>query len=331
MSKAAVITGLGYSLPSNIVTNASLTATGLDTSDEWIQQRTGIRQRHIAGAATRTSHLAHSAGRAALQSAGLPDCDCLILATTTPDQRCPATAPAVASHLDLTGVPAFDVSAVCSGFLYALTLGQSLVTSGQYTNPLIIGAETYSRIIDPTDRNTAVIFADGAAACTLRPGTSDEPGAILFSYLGSDGTGNGMICIPDGHPYFTMKGRSVYARAIAEMTQASRRALTAMRWDARSVGAFVAHQANARILNAVAQRVGIPDTSVILTIGHHGNTAAASIPLAMSDPTSSRVAPGTRTLLTAFGGGLTWGSVAITWPDARPTHHSPSRESAPTP
>lgn len=336
MGSTAVIVGLGACLPERVVSNADLAAR-LDTSDGWICSRTGIKERRMVEPGTSTGDLAVAAGRAALLSAG-SNADFVLLATTTPDHPCPATAPEVAHRLGLKGVPALDVSAVCSGFVYALAMARALVTSGVCGRPLVIGAEVYTSIVDPLDRNTAVIFGDGAGAALLRAGGHAEPGAIHGVDLGSDGAGRALITIaaggsrhchmdgvsPRDQRYFRMRGREVYEHAVRRMTASARTVLDRADWPSGSVRAFVGHQANQRILDAVGDRLGIKARYRFGNIADVGNTAAASIPLAMADTAAHRlVRPGARSVLTAFGGGLTWGSIALSWPTALPVHLSP--------
>ncbi|MBB5866924.1 3-oxoacyl-[acyl-carrier-protein] synthase-3 [Allocatelliglobosispora scoriae] len=328
---AAVITGLGTCLPDHILGNDDVIAAGeLMTTDEWIRSRTGIRRRRRVVPGTSTGDLAVAAGRAALDSGGDTRPDLLILATSTPDHRCPATAPDVAHRLELGTIAAFDLSAVCSGFLYALITAAGLIRSGVCTAPLVIGADTYSAIINPRDRDTAAIFGDGAGAVLLQAGTPESPGAILATDWGSDGSGSPLIGITGGgsrHPdspgrYFQMHGREVYAHAVRRMTHSAYAVLDKAGWPAETVGAFIGHQANQRILDAVAERLTIDAPHCFGNIGEVGNTAAASIPLALAETAGSGlVAPGERTLLTAFGGGLTWASAALTWPAVTPRAH----------
>ena len=335
----AVVIGLGACLPDHVLSNQDvITAGALATSDDWIRTRTGIARRRHVDRHTSTGDLAVAAGRAAVESARAApgsaeyrDPDLLLLATSTPDHPCPATAPHVAHRMGLGTVPAFDLAAVCSGFLYALTTATALVRSGACRAPLVIAAETYSTILDPHDRETAPIFGDGAAAVLLRLGPSDQPGAILAADLGADGSGHQLITVPAGGR-FRMQGREVYAHAVRRMTQSSRRALDQAGWTAAGVDAFIGHQANQRILDSVAERLALPAARCFGNIHELGNTAAASIPLVMADAAVQRaLAPGARTLLTAFGGGLTWASVALTWPAAparwRPPHPLPPGES----
>ncbi|MGR3867417.1 beta-ketoacyl-ACP synthase III [Streptomyces graminifolii] len=337
MNAVAVITGLGTSLPPDRITNEHLVREGLETSDAWIRSRTGIESRHRVRPGIATGDLAVAAGRGALESAGAHDAGLLILATTTPDRRCPATAPEVAARLGMTGTPAFDLAAVCSGFVYGAAVASAVLTAGAYDSVLLVAAETYSTIVDPHDRGTAVIFGDGAGAAYLTRGHPADPGALVHFDLGSDGTGSDLITIPAGgssspcteasprqERYFRMRGREVYARAVRQMAASSRAVLDRAGWSTDSVAAFVAHQANQRILDSVADRLGIPPDRCHGNLRDVGNTAAASLPLALAD-TAARdaVRPGARTLLTAFGGGLTWGSIAMNWPQAKPVRHPP--------
>ncbi|MFF6979679.1 beta-ketoacyl-ACP synthase III [Streptomyces sp. NPDC008343] len=317
----AVLTGLGTCLPARTVTNDDL-AQRLDTSHEWIHSRTGIARRRVVDAGTGTAELAAAAGAAALESAGRSSCDLVLLATTTPDRACPATAPHVAAAMGLTGAAAFDLSAVCSGFVYGLSVAAAMIGAGTCDSVLVIGAERYSAIVDPQDRGTAVIFGDGAGAVLLeRGGKPDGQGTVLHTELGSDGTGNELITVPPGERYLRMEGREVYTRAVPTMVESARRVAEAVGWLPEDINAFVAHQANLRILESVAKRLGLPPERVIANIEDVGNTAAASIPLALAwAADQGRLTPGDRVVLTAFGGGLTWGSAALLWPDARPVH-----------
>ncbi|GAA2617417.1 beta-ketoacyl-ACP synthase III [Streptomyces axinellae] len=337
--RAAVVCGIGSSLPPQVRSNADVAREGaLATDDEWIRTRTGIAHRRRAADGVATGDLAAAAGRRALESSGGAPPDMLLLATTTPDRRCPATAPGVAHSLGLGTIAAFDLSAVCSGFVYALTVATGMVRSGVCERPLVIGAETYSTIVDPRDRDTAVVFGDGAGAVLLRAGDQGqrEPGEVIAWDLGADGSGSDLISIaaggssapdrgaelPRDKRFLRMRGREVYAHAVRRMTQSSRTALDRAGWEPPALGAFIGHQANQRILDTVGDRLGIPPRHRYGNIRDVGNTAAASVPLALADTAAhARVRPGTPTLLTAFGGGLTWGSVALTWPTARPAHN----------
>lgn len=342
----AVVAGLGSCLPPRVVDNDGVIARGgLRTDDGWIRDRTGIVRRRHAASGTSTGDLAVGAGRAALASAGGPSPDLVLLATGTPDHPCPATAPAVAHRLGLGHIPAFDISAVCSGFLYGLAIATGLVRGGVCTTPLVIAADTYTTIVDPADRATAPIFGDGAGAALLRPGATDEPGAVLATDLGSDGAGRAAITVPGGgsrHPLrlpppapdahvFHMEGRAVYAHAVRRMTQSAETVLRRARWMPESVRAFIGHQANQRILDSVGDRLGIAPAHRYGNIRELGNTAAASIPLVLADPAVHRaVAPGERCLLTAFGGGYTWAAAALSWPSVTPRAEPPATAGTPS-
>ncbi|MFF2009812.1 beta-ketoacyl-ACP synthase III [Streptomyces sp. NPDC058195] len=329
---AAVIAGIGSHLPPDVVTNDDLSAR-LDTSDEWIRSRTGIATRHMVSPGTATSDLAVEAGARAWDSAGGLRPDALVLATTTPDRPCPATAPEVAARLGLTGIAAFDISAVCTGFLYGLATAGGLIASGVAERVLLIAADAFTTIIDPQDRGTCVIFADGAGAMVLRAGTHEEPGAIGPTVLGSDGTLSDLIEVPaggsrqrssgiaagPGDSWFRMRGRETYRHAVDRMTAASRQAVAAAGWSTEDVDRLAAHQANARILGTVAQELGIPAERRLSNIEHVGNTGAASIPLLLAQSAAEgSLLPGHRVLLTAFGGGLAWGASTVVWPDVKP-------------
>ncbi|RMI44802.1 beta-ketoacyl-ACP synthase III [Streptomyces triticirhizae] len=322
---------MGTSIPEQVVTNDDLSEF-LDTSDAWIRQRTGIRERRVVRPGTSTGDLAVLAAEGALKSAGSGEADLVILATTTPDHPCPATAPDVAQRIGLTGVPAFDLSAVCSGFLYGLSCAAGFIRSGAAERVLLIGADTYSTILNPTDRTTRAIFGDGAGAMVLRAGHPGEPGELAGVTLGSDGALRDLITIPEGgsrHPvgdeltaegrYFTMRGKSVYRHAVQRMVESATRACELAGWRLSEVDHLVAHQANARIISAVGERLRLPAERCAVNLDRLGNTAAASIPLALADAaTAGALRPGHRTLLTAFGGGATWGGAALTWPDITP-------------
>jgi 3-oxoacyl-[acyl-carrier-protein] synthase-3 len=314
---AAVVCGIGYSLPPHVVTNADLCAR-LDTSEEWILSRTGIATRRMATDGITTSTLAVEAGARALESMGGPAPGALVLATTTPDRRCPATAPDVAARLGLSGIAAFDVSAVCTGFLYGLATAVGFITSGLVDRVLLIAAETFTSLLDPDDRTTLPIFGDGAGAVVLRRGDSIEPGAVGPIVLGSDGTRGDLIaCDPPGPPggYFRMRGREVFRTAVERMTEAAREVLASAGWRVDEVDRLVAHQANARILSAVAVQLGIPPEHRAQNIRDVGNTAAASIPILLAQASAEgSLLPDDRVLLTAFGGGLTWGAATVVWP-----------------
>jgi 3-oxoacyl-[acyl-carrier-protein] synthase-3 len=317
------IRGLGSYLPERVVTNDDL-AERLDTSDEWIRTRTGIRERHYAAPEEATSDLALQAALRALADAELTaaDVDVLIVATTTPDHPVPATAPIVAARLGLT-CTAFDLNAACSGFVYGLQVGSTLAAAG--ARVLLIGAETLTRYVDHDDRSIAVLFGDGAGAVVLeaREGSSIGP----FD-LGSDGSEVEILWMRAGgarEPFdpvlhaeassrMSMRGGDVYRHAVMRMATSSQAVLDAAGVAVTDVDLMVGHQANQRILEAVGQRLGIPDGISYVTVDRHGNTSAASIPLALDDARrAGRLAPGAKLLLTAFGGGLTWGSCLLTW------------------
>ncbi|ANB07531.1 3-oxoacyl-ACP synthase [Streptomyces ambofaciens] len=329
MTRAAVLAGVGGYVPPRVVTNEELSRR-LDTSDAWIRTRTGIAARHVVDPGTSTGDLAVEAGGRALKNAGADGADLVIVATTTPDRPCPATAPAVAARLGLTGVPAYDVAAVCSGFVYALQAGAAAVTAGFAERVLVVGAESFSTILDPADRTTSVIFGDGAGAVLLRAGERTEPGAVLDVHLGSDGSMADLITVRGGGAeersrggvprpedrYFRMDGKSVFFAAVRRMAESSRTALARTGWEVADVDRLVGHQANTRIIHAVAEQLGLPPERAVLNIERVGNTSAASIPLALADGLADgTLTAGDRVLLTAFGGGATWGSATLVWPD----------------
>jgi dodecanoy-ACP synthase len=326
---AAVLCGLARHLPERRVPNQEL-ADSLGVSGEWIVQRTGIRERYFAAPGEATSDLAVAVGAKALAAAGDGGADAVILATTTPDQSCPATAPLIAERLDLGTPLAMDVSAACAGFVYGLGTAAGLISAGIARRVLLIGAETYSTILAPGDRVNGAIFGDGAGAVLLRAGDPDEPGAVGPFDFGSDGAGHGLIMVPaggsrqrssgvapePGDEYFSMNGQPVYRQAIQRMTESCQRVLDLAGLPAAKIDRLVPHQANLRILHAVADRLGIPEERCVANIAQVGNTAAASIPIALADAASSgQMQPGQHVLLTAFGGGLAWGSCYLTWPD----------------
>jgi 3-oxoacyl-[acyl-carrier-protein] synthase-3 len=328
MTKCAVLTGIGGHLPPIVVTNEDL-AGRLDTSDEWIRTRTGISRRHRAAPDTATSDLAVEAAARAMECAGTDSVDVVLLATTTPDRPCPATAPTVAAKLGLGLVAAYDVSAVCSGFLYGLATASGLIAADIAETVLVIGAETYSSLVHPDDRSNAVIFGDGAGAVVLRAGEAGEIGALGPFDLGSDGSGRDLITVRAGgseqrveetgsrmlDAYFSMSGREVFRNAVQHMNRSARSVLDKADLDVDRVDWLVGHQANARILRSLTDSLGIPEERSISNIDLVGNTAAASIPLALEHGhREGLLKPGDLVLLTAFGGGLTWGSALLTWP-----------------
>jgi 3-oxoacyl-[acyl-carrier-protein] synthase-3 len=318
----AVVEGLGVHVPPRVVTNDDLGRT-LDTNDAWIRKRTGIAQRRWADPGTTTADLAAEAGAKALKSAGGGDVDAVLVATMTPDRLCPATAPEVASRLGQPNVAAFDVGAVCSGFVYALATASGLIDGGIAARVLVIGAEVMSVFLDPEERSSTVLFGDGAGALVLRSGTPDEPGAVGPFDLGSDGDGADLIEIPAGGSrmpvpadraarYFRQDGKEVYRRAIPGMVASSLRVLAKAGLEVADVDRLIGHQANARILVAVAEQLGVPPERCTINVDRYGNTSGATIPLAMAD---AGLVKGDRVLLTAFGAGLTWGSALLIWPE----------------
>jgi 3-oxoacyl-[acyl-carrier-protein] synthase III len=330
MNRSAVLSGLGAALPPRVVTNDMLSER-LDTNDEWIRSRTGVRERRFADPGTATGDLAVEAGRRALKSAGAEQVDLVILATATPDQPLPATAPWVAARLGLGTIPAFDLAAVCAGFVYALSIASAAIAAGQADKVLVIGADTFSSIISPTDRSTAVIFGDGAGGVVLRAGERDEPGALLGFELGSDGTGLDLVGVPGGGSrqragggvapqpetaWLSMQGRPIFRRAVDAMADSTLALADRIGWPIGSVDRLVAHQANVRILHAVADALGMPHERAVVHLDRVGNTSSASVPLALADAAANGVLlPGQRVMLTTFGAGLAWGSAALTWPE----------------
>ncbi|WFR83469.1 beta-ketoacyl-ACP synthase 3 [Arthrobacter sp. Y-9] len=297
----------------------------MDTSDDWIRQRTGILQRHVATHETTRDLAAAAAERALEQLPSGRSIDQLILATTTPDRACPAMAPEVASRLGLGTIPAFDIAAVCSGFLYALAAARNAVCSGAADRVLIVAAETFTRLLDPNDRTTVPLFGDGAGAVIIEAGHAEDPGAIGEIVLRSDGAladliraeGAAVGSAPGSmDPYFHMQGQAVFLNAVVRMQEAAQIALTSAGWDVEEVDHFVGHQANARILAAVADRLDLPASRVRMNLRRVGNTAAASIPIALDEALrSNTITRGQRIALAAFGGGATWGAATLTAPD----------------
>jgi len=316
--------GSGSALPQRKVTNAEL-AEQIDTSDEWIVERTGIRQRHIAGEGETTASLATAAARAALDDAGVDakDIDLIIVATATPDNTFPATATKVQNALGCNGGVAFDVAAVCSGFLYALTTADSLLATGTGKRALVIGAETFSRILDWEDRTTCVLFGDGAGAVVLEapdpanPASEGGPG-VLASRLHADGAQHDLLYV-DGGPSTTqtvghlrMKGREVFRHAVVNLASVLGEVLEDAGVSADEIDWVVPHQANKRILDATAKKLGIPDEKVIVTVDAHANTSAASVPLAYDVARrDGRIRQGDLVMFEAMGGGFTWGASLV--------------------
>lgn len=311
------IVSTGHALPRQAVTNDDLVARGVDTSDVWIRQRTGIEQRYIAGEGETTATLAGAAGREALERAGLGPADigAVIVATTTPDRTFPATAALVQAALDLPPGPAFDLQAVCTGFTYALTTADALIRAGAARRVLVIGADVFSRLLDWGDRSTCVLFGDGAGAAVLE--ACDEPG-LLGSLLYADGrqadilTADGGVGTTGTVGVARMEGREVFRHAVANMAGAAREVLEGAGLTLEDVDWVVPHQANIRIIDAVARALGAEDARVVKTVAQHGNTCAASIPLALHAAIADgRVRAGDTLLLTAMGAGLTWAAAAL--------------------
>jgi 3-oxoacyl-[acyl-carrier-protein] synthase III len=318
------VIGCGSYLPQQVVTNADL-ACRLETSDEWIRQRTGIRQRHIAAPGETTSDMATAAAHVALKTAGIPGeaVDLIVLATSTPDHTFPSTATQVQARIGMHRGAAFDVQAVCSGFVYALAVADNFIKVGQARTALVIGAETFSRILDWNDRGTCVLFGDGAGAVVLRAGEGSGSVAdrgVLTTHLYSDGQYYKLLYV-DGGPSATqstghlrMEGREVFRHAVVKMGEAVDAAIGAMGISGRDLDWLVPHQANLRIIQSMGQRLHLPVEKVIVTVDRHANTSAASIPLALAEASGDgRIRPGHLVLLEAMGGGFTWGSALIRW------------------
>jgi 3-oxoacyl-[acyl-carrier-protein] synthase III len=317
------VRGCGGYLPERIVTNDEL-ARRLDTSDEWITQRTGIRQRHVAAEGEVTSDLAFRAAERALADAGLDgaDLDLIVLATATPDHTFPATATKVQARLGMIRGAAFDVQAVCSGFIYALAVADNAVRAGQAKRALVIGAETFSRILDWEDRGTCVLFGDGAGALVLEgvPDDSRVARGVLSTHLHSDGAGYDLLYV-DGGPSATqttgllrMEGREIFRHAVQRLAEVVDEALAANNLNAAEIDWLVPHQANRRIIDAMGRRLGLPPEKVVVTIDRHANTSAASVPLALAEAShDGRIKPGQLVMLEAMGGGLTWGAALVRW------------------
>jgi len=314
------IAGTGRYLPEMVLSNAEL-AQRVDTSDEWIRTRTGIRQRHIAAPHEATSDLALHASRAALAAAGIAptDVDVIIVATTTPDMVFPSTACILQAKLGARGGAAFDVQAVCSGFVYGLALADLLVGSGKAKNALVVGAEIYSRILDWTDRGTCVLFGDGAGAVVVVP--SAAPG-ILTSHLHADGHYAEILCVPGsvrdgetfGTPFVHMDGGAVFKFAVKVLADVAEEALHATAKSPTDIDWVIPHQANIRIMDATMKKLHLPHERLIVTVDLHGNTSAASIPLALDIAVrDGRIKAGQHVMLLGVGGGFTWGSVFLKW------------------
>ncbi|WP_460452191.1 beta-ketoacyl-ACP synthase III [Alsobacter sp. SYSU BS001988] len=324
MTLRSVVIGCGQSLPDRVLANAEL-STMVDTSDDWIVERTGIRQRHIAAKEETTSVLATRAARAALASAGVDasEIDLIIVATATPDFTFPATATQVQAALGVTRGAAFDLQAVCSGFVYALTTADKFLTSGTHQRALVIGAETFSRILDWTDRTTCVLFGDGAGAVVLEARRGDgelSDRGVLSTHIRADGRHLDKLYV-DGGPSSTattghlrMEGKEVFRHAVNFLAETIEETFRVTGVTADAIDWFVPHQANRRIIDATARKLGIDSARVVVTVEDHGNTSAASIPLALATACADgRIKPGQLVLIEAMGGGFTWGSALIRW------------------
>lgn len=323
MTRYSKIIGTGSALPPDCVSNAELVRRlaerGIETSDEWIVERTGIRQRYLADPNTASSHLATQAARAALEAAGrqAADVDLIIVATSTPDYVFPSTACLVQKVLGNAGGAAFDVQAVCSGFVYAMATADAMIRTGMASRALVIGAEVFSRILDWTDRGTCVLFGDGAGAVLLE--ASDEPG-VLASRLHADGRYEGILRTPGhvcggaviGSPMLTMDGQAVFKLAVSVLDEVGREVLAAAQLPIEQLDWLIPHQANVRILQATARRMGLDPAKVVVTVDQHANTSAASVPLALDLAVrDGRVRPGQHVLLEGVGGGFAWGAVLV--------------------
>ena len=313
----AEIAGIGSYLPARVVTNDELALT-VDTSDAWIVERTGIRQRHFAAAHETCAFMGAAAAQAALDDAGAvaADVQAIILATATPDQAFPASAVRVQALLGVDHGFAFDISAACSGFIYGLSVADSMIRTGQVRSALVIGSEVYSRIMNWADRGSCVLFGDGAGAVFLRAG--DTGRGILSTHLHSDGTlgdflyVDGAVGQPSRPGHLVMNGREIFRHAVAKLAGAVEEALAANQLSADAVDWLVPHQANRRIIDAVGKRLGLPAERVVMTVDRHANTSAASIPLALDTAyRDGRIRPGHVVLMEALGGGLTWGSALV--------------------
>jgi len=324
MRRYSRITGTGSFLPPRRLTNADLVAElaaqGVESSDEWIVERTGIRARHFVDAGVYSSDLGTQAAKNALAAAGVDakDIDLIIVATSTPDMVFPSTAAIIQHKLGIAGCPVFDMQAVCSGFVYALTVADAMIKTGTANKALVIGAEVFSRLLDFKDRTTCVLFGDGAGAVVLE--ASDTPG-ILASDLHADGKHVGILCVPGhvnggqimGDPVLKMDGQAVFKLAVGVLEDAARAALDKAGKTAADIDWLIPHQANIRIMQSTAKKLKLPLSKVVVTVDQHGNTSAASIPLALDSAVrSGQVHPGQNLMLEGVGGGFTWGAVFLT-------------------
>jgi 3-oxoacyl-[acyl-carrier-protein] synthase-3 len=314
------IAGTGSYLPPRVMTNHDFAARGLDTSDEWIRERTGIVQRHIADESQASSDLALEASRRALTAAGVraEELDLIVVATSTPDFIFPSTACLLQAKLGVKGCAAFDVQAVCSGFVYGLATADTFIRSNQYKKILVVGAEVFSRILDWNDRGTCVLFGDGAGAVVLVAG--DKPG-IHASVLHADGSQVDMLSVPGnvckgriaGSPFLQMNGQGVFKYAVRVLDEVGRETVAKAGMSLADVDWLIPHQANVRILDATARRLGLPAEKLVVTVDHHGNTSAASVPLALDEfVRAGKIRAGHRVLMQGVGGGFTWGATLAT-------------------
>jgi 3-oxoacyl-[acyl-carrier-protein] synthase III len=313
------IRGTGSYLPPRVMTNAEFAAR-LDTSDAWIRSRTGIVQRHVADKTQASSDLALEASKRALHAAGMAaeDVDLIVVATSTPDYVFPSTACLLQAKLGVKGSAAFDVQAVCSGFVYGLATADAFIKSGRHQKALVVGAEVFSRILDWNDRGTCVLFGDGAGAVVLAADT--KPG-IHASVLRADGSHSGMLSVPGnicggavmGSPFLQMNGQAVFKFAVKVLEESARETVAAAGLTLGDIDWLIPHQANVRILDATARKLGLPPEKLVVTVDHHGNTSAASVPLALDEfLRAGKIRPGHRLLLQGVGGGFTWGSSVVT-------------------
>lgn len=320
----ALVVGCGHYLPERVITNEELAAR-LDTSDEWIRTRTGIGQRHIAAEGELTSDLGTRAARAALEAAGLnaSDLDALVVATATPDQTFPSTATRIQHNIGMSGGFAFDIQAVCAGFIYGLANANGLILSGMADRVMVIGAETFSRILDWEDRSTCVLFGDGAGAVILeRAEGTDSPSdrGVLATCLHSDGAHNRILYVSGGPSgtqdtgHLKMEGKEVFRHAVQKLAAVADEVMQKASVTGSDIDWVVPHQANYRIIESTARKAGVPMEKVVVTVAEHGNTSAASIPLALSTAVGDgRIQPGNLLLMEAIGGGLAWGGALLRW------------------
>lgn len=323
----AYIAGTGHAVPRRVVSNDDIAAMGIDTNHDWIVERTGIKQRYISGEGESLTSLSSEASRQAMAAAGVQpgEIDVIILGTASPDHLLPATAVEIQTELGCARAVAFDIAAACSGWLYAAILGESLIASGSADTVLVIGAEKLSAIVDWTDRNTCILFADGAGATVLRRSTGGEKG-LLSSFMRSDGSLSELLWRPAGggaepfspevfeakRQYVRMAGRDVFKHAVRSMAEATDRALDAAKLTAADVDLLIPHQANVRIIEATAKHAGISMDKVFVNVDQYGNTSAASIPIALNDAMQQgRIKEGMTVLFVAFGAGFTWGSLVV--------------------